>query len=374
MASGGLRWLWVSGMAAVLGISSASAEPRATIVAPAAGACVCAGSLVSVTGMSFDTVNGEYVGDRLEYATNPGTGPWTLIGSSSTPIGVQSLLYAWSTAGLAPGQYVLRLTTAGASGSTTAISSVNIVSTSNAAAPLMTISDSGQPGSTSFVDEVCLSATNVSACAGALTPVIEIRRVGDVQWQSVASVDRGTYVEARVRMDQFSPALASGEYDLRASVQVGCAGTAESVRRVTLWRGGEGAGPPRVVEIDGQSCGTFIRGVRGIAGSVSVADLVSWTLMYQSSTMAAPEVIGSGDTPVTGGLLGVWDTRLLPPCAYTLRLSVQAAQLAGCGGSLSTYESVKSVHVGCPGDFNRSGQVSVQDVFDFLTEFFSACP
>lgn len=352
-------------------VTSARGEPRASIITPSAGGCICPGMLVSVRGTSFDTNIGDYAGDRLEFATNPGTGPWTLIGVSSTPVITQGLLYAWSTAGLPPGEYFLRLTANGSGGSTTAISSVRL-GASNPATPALLINASGLAGATSFVNHVCFRAGKVSsACGSPLSPTVEARRVGDTAWTLLTLTDRGVYVESELRLDAFTPALEPGEYDLRAAVVDPCAGASENVKRVRVY---DAAGPTRTVEINANSCGTFVRGTRGIAGTVDVPDLVSWSLTFQSSSMPAPAVIASGDSPVSAGLLGVWDTRSLAPCAYTLTLRVRAGHLTGCGGSLSTYEAVKCVNVGCPGDFNLSGQVTVQDVFDFLTEFLGACP
>ena len=44
-----------------------------------------------------------------------------------------------------------------------------------------------------------------------------------------------------------------------------------------------------------------------------------------------------------------------------------------CGSSF-TVPVVLAVTQPCPADFNQSGAVSVQDIFDYLTAFFSGCP
>lgn len=43
-------------------------------------------------------------------------------------------------------------------------------------------------------------------------------------------------------------------------------------------------------------------------------------------------------------------------------------------GNLADIQVGLVVRKACPADFNASGSVSVQDVFDFLTAFFSSCP
>lgn len=53
--------------------------------------------------------------------------------------------------------------------------------------------------------------------------------------------------------------------------------------------------------------------------------------------------------------------------AYLIRIS-------GYAGAQGTATLTISPVANCPGDFNQSGQVSVQDLFDFMTAFFAPCP
>jgi len=54
--------------------------------------------------------------------------------------------------------------------------------------------------------------------------------------------------------------------------------------------------------------------------------------------------------------------------SYLVRIAGYSDTTIGTGHLLIT-ESAN-----CPGDFNNSGSVSVQDIFDFLSAYFAGCP
>jgi len=69
--------------------------------------------------------------------------------------------------------------------------------------------------------------------------------------------------------------------------------------------------------------GALIEGVIPITGRARSTDFASYRLEYQSDADPATWVlITSSDVPVIDGLLGSWDTVILPPGSYTLRLVV----------------------------------------------------
>ena len=67
-------------------------------------------------------------------------------------------------------------------------------------------------------------------------------------------------------------------------------------------------------------------------------------------------------------------TSTLAACAYAIRLRVISNATATCAGPL-TAEAVTTVIIDrCPADFNLSGSVTVQDLFDYLDLWFAGCP
>ena len=45
-----------------------------------------------------------------------------------------------------------------------------------------------------------------------------------------------------------------------------------------------------------------------------------------------------------------------------------------CSGGGNSAEYTVSVDAGCAADFNHSGTLEVQDIFDYLTSWFTGCP
>lgn len=90
-------------------------------------------------------------------------------------------------------------------------------------------------------------------------------------------------------------------------------------------------------------------------------------LWYQWTRNGVP-IVNAGRFSGNGtDTLSIASVRLEDAGEYTL--SVQRV----CGGTLNV-PVVLAVTQPCRADFNQSGAVSVQDVFDYLTAFFSGCP
>lgn len=352
-------------IAGLLGMAPAAfAEPRASITAPATGGCVCPGVVINVNGSSFNTVAGNFVRDRLEYSRTPGTGGWTTIGSSTTPITTPGFLYAWNTAGLSPDVYALRLTTDGTDGSTTAFAQVTLQQ-SSIAAPEIVLRDAASPGSIAFATSACMTVSKVVGCAGLLTPTLEYRAIGEAVYSPLGATERDGYVEATLSIDPGTPA---GEYEIRTTVQNSCGNTASTTKIVRLI---DPAALNAGLALNLPPCGASTVGVLPIFGTATIPDLESWSLDWKQG--AAGGHIASGTSSVINGPLGGWDTRGFAPCAYSLILTVRSQVLTSCGEDVLTLTHTRAVNVGCAADFNKNGSITVQDVFDFLAAFFSPC-
>lgn len=357
-------------LAIALSTPSLRAEPKAALSTPALASCVCRGTSISVTGLSFDTTPGAYINDRLEFSPGQGTGPWTLIGVSTTPVSTLGFLSNFNTAPLEPGVYTLRLTVISTTGTASATTSF-VLQHPVPAAPAITLRNSGMPTSTSFIRTVCGEINKSPACAGTLlTPSLELKRVGHEHWTPIPTVDRGSYVSFSI--DAATLALTTGEYDLRASIGNTCGQSASSTQRVTIFNDPPEASP---LALTLPPCGV-IAGPIIISGTVDAPDLMSWSIVAQrtgGSTLEPAVVLASGDTPKFNFPLAFWDTTQLAPCSYTLTLSVTSARLEQCGSVVLTQSYSRSVDVGCPADFNRSGIANIDDLFAYLNAFFSPC-
>jgi len=121
------------------------------------------------------------------------------------------------------------------------------------------------------------------------------------------------------------------------------------------------------------ACGNVGNGIVQISGRASDLHLAAWTLQYTGGDAHNWVTIATGNSSISG-LLANWNTAGLRPCAYTLRLVAADSSGISCSGNTNQAEHHMSVNVGCPGDFNRSGSVSVQDIFDYLIAYFAGCP
>ncbi len=93
--------------------------------------------------------------------------------------------------------------------------------------------------------------------------------------------------------------------------------------------------------IDTPEAWSVVRGAVQVTGRAESPDLVAYRLEYGEGR--APEewtVITRSETPVAGGVLGLWDTAALSSGTYTLRLAVEDAKL----GELLTFLTVMVSH------------------------------
>jgi membrane peptidoglycan carboxypeptidase len=83
--------------------------------------------------------------------------------------------------------------------------------------------------------------------------------------------------------------------------------------------------------------GDPVRGPINIRGTANTEHFLSYELEYQSNINPGSwTLIGAGDTPVVDGVLGGWDTSVLVPGLYIIRLTVHDAEGADAYAQIST--------------------------------------
>jgi hypothetical protein len=153
--------------------------------------------------------------------------------------------------------------------------------------------------------------------------------------------------------------LADGGYLLRARANDDCGNTAVEMREVIIdntWPTAEITSP--------EPC-EYVEGEVAVTGTAFDANLASWTLQYTGGDASSWVTINSGATSIIEGPLGTWDTTLLRPCAYTLRLRVTDQAVINCNNAIHHWsEYTVSVNVGACGDFDVDDDGDV-DLFDY---------
>lgn len=343
--------------------------PIAVITSPGPFSCVC--NPTDIIGTADDP-DGTLTGWRLEYASNP-AGPWTLIASGTTPV-VNGLLAAWNTGALPQGYYFLRLTAENSVGLTATFVTVVFVDKQFDSLVIRWPSPGAIVGGV-----VCFDGTITDYCfkeyaigwvpAGGpfvfapidpANPVYTTPVINDPlgQWNTVAAgVPDGTYVIRTIASDV-------------------CGNSARDEREIIVDNT-----PPKAEITSPKNC-QCVNGLVRITGTAWDQHLAGWVLQYTGGDANGWVTIASGNSPIVDGLLGVWDTRELRPCCYTIRLVVTDAATVNCDGPHRS-EYLVSVDVGdCRTydfDTDDDGDVDVNDFAVFQVCFNGssrppACP
>jgi hypothetical protein len=343
-----------------------SSPPVVSIAAPAALSCVC--DPAPITGTAYDP-NGFDSYD-LEYSASP-NGPWTLISSSSTAVASTGTLGMWSTTSVAQGYYFLRLTATNSTGLTSAVTSVVFVDKQFDQVDVRSPATGQILGGT-----VCFDGTvqdgNQSTCFNnyvvqyaplpAGTPFLPVDPANPIYTTPVINDGLGAW-----NTRTGGAAVADGAYRVRIIGTDDCGHTRTATRDITI----DNTAPIGVISSPG-ACARVGHGVVPITGIVSDAHLAGWSLQYTGGDSHGWVTIASGNSAVNG-VLANWNTAGLRPCGYVVRLLVADASGVNCGSTTNQAEYTTAVIVGCPGDFNGSGAVEVQDIFDFLNAWFGPC-
>lgn len=339
-------------------------NPTVTLSAPADGVCICPGSALNVNGTIDAGGCGGYASDVLEYQAF-GSSTWTIANGpfSTLPDGGDSytgLLYSWTPATTLPsGYYFLRATTtndAGRSGS-----DVTLVYLDHSP-PVFT--HTSPPNSTIVRGGVCLvgeiedsscGLTYSAAYVPSGSPTAVPISTSVVTWPNLAVWNTTT--------------LPDGAYNVSIAAVDSCSNTSTLTRAFIV------DNTPPVARIDSPIRCSSVLGLVNIRGQATDVHFGSWALQFTGGDFSTWVTIASGSSPVvSGGTLANWNTAGLRSCAYTLRLLVNDTATDNCSGGANSAEYTVSVDAGCAADFNHSGGIEVQDIFDFLASWFAGCP
>jgi len=340
-----------------------STPPIASITSPSAFGCICDGT--QVVGSASDP-DGTFASYTLEYQMLGGAS-WTLIANGTTEVD-NGLLGTWDTTGLPEGYAYLRLRVQNACGlvsSTTVITRVDAVFDNlELRAPV----DGGVYGGI-----VCFDGTAWDqSCFDRYTVQYRTMPSGSLNDVDPSSpIYTSTVInDPLASWDTLAMGIPDGDYSVQIDAWTDCGSSASATAFITIDNT-----PTTALITDPVPCQLIPNGLVPVFGTANDANLSSWVLQYTGGSSSGWVTIASGTSPVTGGLLGTWDTSSLPACAYTLRLIVSDEAVLNCNGAIhhnSGYDV--SVDVGCGADLNRDGAVDVRDFFAFVSLFAAGCP
>jgi len=345
--------------------------PVAEITEPSGFECVC--SPVEIIGTADDP-DGSLDRYTLAYTRDSASG-WTVFATGTAPV-VDDVLGVWDATGLPEGYYLIRLVVTNSTG---------LTATDTTSLWLDQEFDSFEvrsPASGSVVGgTVCFDGTVWDHCS------VEYRVEFSPDGSSFSPVEPGTPVyTSKVINDPFAhwdtvgEAIPDGKYLVRITATDQC--DHEAADEVTLIVDNT---PPTAVITSPESC-DCVEGAVEIRGTADDANLDYWVLEYTGGDATGWVTIASGNGP-KNGILGVWDTTSLRPCAYTIRLRVVDKAVVDCNHlRRHRTDAMVSVMVGrcdllcedpiCPnaGDLNGDGTVDISDAIYLLRYLFGGGP
>ncbi len=330
--------------------------PIGTITGPGPFSCVC--DFVTITGTANDPES--FSGYTLEWANSP-AGPWNLITSSGVPV-VNGVLGVWNASALPQGYYWIRLVVTNGVGQTTTFTTVLFLDQQ------FDSLDVREPDSGDVIGGLaCFDGTVWDTCFDSYT--VEWRTSGGIFFTPVDPANPVYFVP--VINDPFATwnttLLADGDYVVRVAGRDTCGNTATVTRRVVI----DNTAPTTIIQSP-QNCDS-VGGLVSIKGTVFDVHLAGWILEVTGGPYNSWVTIASGNANILDSTIAIWDTTDLPPCCYTIRLRATDTSNVSC--STSNYnETLVSVDVGCPADFNGDGFVDFFDFDDFVAAFEAGCP
>ncbi len=327
----------------------------------------CACEPVQVVGSAFVT-NGGFSAYTLEFRSS-GSEIWSQIAAGTSEV-VGGVLGTWDTSALSQGYYVLRLTTSTVCGERAvatrmvfldkAFDTVAVryppVTTPNNETPIVarTVCFEG-----SVFESWCWHPQSTNAHFKA-----EYRPAGGGAFTPM-DPSHPTYTSTVVndpiaQWDTVGLGLPDGSYELRLTAENDCGKTKTVTRDVVVDNT-----PPTAMITSPQPC-VYVADVVTVKGTVIDAHLDFWVLEYTGGPVSGwTPITASQSNNVVNGVLGLWDTSQLPPCAYTLRLRAYDRAVLGCGSGVRQWaEYTTSINVGFCGDFDADDDSDV-DLIDF---------
>ena len=349
--------------------------PTAYMRAPAYRDCGC--DQVSIVGVACDA-DGAYGYDEAHYrpveADPADESAWQLIGTYSSPLCAEGVLYTWDASGLPEGEYYVRLTVYNACGS--AREAVTVVRLDR---DFDTV-DVRTPGSGGvYGGRVCFDGTVWDhQCFDHYT--VSYAPSGTSAW---APVEAGAPIYGdHVTNDPFASwdtialGLPDGDYRVRVIGTSHCGHTQTRTRTVTV------DNTPAIAEITSPLACEILPGeLIEFRGTASDANLTNWSLQVVGGDIRDWTEFASGQAAVVDDRLALWDTRQwdLRPCAYAVRLVVNTGALVNCVDYQRSVDHV-TFTVGtagggtCPGDLDGDGVIGISDLALLLAAFGLPCP
>jgi hypothetical protein len=329
-------------------------------------ALTCACNPVLIVG-TVDDPDGTYLGDRLEYRRQ-GDAAWTIAGAATGPY--SGTLYLWDTTGLPQDFYFVRIVgenTCGLSSSDdtfvylpASFGDLEIREPTEGSIMGGTICVDGTAWAQSCFDRYTVDYKPVGAGAFSAVDPPNSPYTTSVLNDPLATWDTSTGPTA----------VPDGNYEVRLQGTDDCGNTETLTHSITV----DNTAPIAIISAPG-SC-DYVSGEVEIYGTADDANLRYWRLEYAGGGVSGWATISTGSAPVSGGLLGTWDTSYLARCAHLLRLVVVDDAGIDCTEDTHRVEYNLSVYVGSCCDINRDGLVNGLDVQPFTDCILSAgvCP
>jgi len=353
--------------------------PTVRIISPGdagtAAGCVC-GTPVVVTGVA-DVPGGIFDRLRLEYRSSTGSA-WTLITEDEIAVpDPGGVVGSWSTAGLAEGLYLLRLTAWSASGLSSTDETLVFVSKN-----YNTLNFTVAGGFTTTGSVISASVIGSRACIDGFanddwctpnTYTVDYSPTGAAPW---FPVDPTTPVYSGDRLNESlavwsTGGVVDGNYTLRVVGENDCGEQRSATRTVKV----DNTNPVATIQTP-VNCDHFDpEGVIQIRGTASDANLSAWSLYYTGGTSTTWEFIASGTGNVVNGVLANWNTAGLPPCVYTLRLRVADTAVVNCDTGGHVVDRHATLAIGCRADLAEPyNLLDLADINAFVSSFLAGCP